>query len=56
MKTVSVPVIGEMMSKINAEREYLALRDEIEQISKMLNGFVKSLTDTDTDTKKDKER
>ncbi|MBU4320898.1 MAG: four helix bundle protein [Nitrospinae bacterium] len=29
-----------------AEREYLDLRDEIEQISMMLNGLVKSLTDT----------
>ncbi len=38
------------------EREYLDLRDEIEQISKMLNGLVKSLTDTDTDTKIGKER
>ena len=30
------------------EKEYFSLKVEIEQISMMLNGLVKSLTDTDT--------
>lgn len=32
------------------ERKYPDLQDEIEQFSKILNGLVKSLTDTDTGT------
>lgn len=31
------------------ERNYLTLRESAEEVSKMLNGLIKSLTDTDTE-------